>query len=263
MPDTLRESLSLQLDEFFLLLAAHRKPKEMPSFLGVNPAGRNRTERAKLTAVASEALAERGLGTIAEPDPDLLDAVHLMATAPVRIEFGVIGADETLWSVAAVDGPYAAVATRTPAAIHVWNPDRADVLSSLIDTAPDVPAGQGAVANIPAADFDRARDARAADDSWAVRDAIRDAGVHDTEQPTIERAIEDGPGGILIATDRDDAAEDGYQWRAAPAQLSWVDTSSGRYAIRNDGEWVTVTPADNTKLYALAVDIVAQVDPED
>jgi len=250
------ERLSIRVDEFFLLWYAHHKLGDLPSFLGVNPVGRSRTERAECTAAASATLSERDLGTIENPAADLRKMMEFMAETPVRIEFGRTGPEAAEWAVAAVRDARAVVATRTDTDVRLWTGKAPGFVRELIeDLAPKEP-GTGASANASAVDFQRASKAAAARGPSAFRDALDNAGVHQRDIPTLARAVEDSSGGGMLAAVRRDDTD---TWRHAPLRLSWRDTAIGRYAIREDDAWVTVTPADTARLISMADDVLEQV----
>lgn len=254
------DRLSLSLDEFFLLWFAHHTLRDLPSFLGVNPVGGSRTERAEHTAAASTTLAERDLGTIENPAADLREILELLAEAPVRVEFGRTGREEATWTVAAIRDARAAVATRTGMEIRLGTGKAPGMVTDLIEDLPPTEPGPGASANASAADFQRACEVAAAKGPGAFRDALDNAGVHAIDIPTLARAVEDcSGGGMLAAVRRDDTDT----WRHAPVQISWRDTEAGRYAIRQDAAWVTVTPADTARLSSMAGDVLEQAEPLD
>ncbi|MCT2584999.1 ESX secretion-associated protein EspG [Actinophytocola gossypii] len=253
MPTEIR---SLRVAEFFLLWYAHHKLSDLPSFLGVNPVGDSRTERAEHTAAASATLAERDLGTIENPAADLREMVGLLAETPARIEFGRTRPEAAAWTVAAVRDGRAVVATRTDLEIRLWTAKAPKFVTDLIEDLPPREPGTGASANAPVVDFQRAYDAAAARGPGAFRDALDRAGVHQRDIPTLARAVEDSTdGGMLAAVRRDDTGT----WRHAPVRISWRDTAAGRYAIRQDNAWVTVTPADTARLTSMAGHVLEQV----
>jgi hypothetical protein len=250
------EQTSLHVDEFFLLWFAHHKLKDLPSFLGVNPVGRSRTERAERTAAASATLAERDLGTIEDPAADLREILALLAEAPVRIEFGRTGPEAAEWTVAAVRDGYAAAATRADMEVRLWAGNAQGMVTNLIEHLPPKEPGPGASANASAVDFQHACEAAADEGPWAFREALDEVGVHKMDIPTLARAVEDSHGGGMLAV----AQRDDDTWRHAPVRISWRDTAAGRYAIRQDDAWVTVMPADTARLSSMADNVLEQVE---
>lgn len=251
------EEISLHVDEFFLLWFAHHKLKDLPSFLGVNPVGRSRAKRAEHTAAASATLAKRNLGTIENPAADLRVIVELLANAPIRIEFGRTGPEAAVWTLAAIRDAWAAVATRTDMEIRLRTCRAPGMVTNLIENLPPRQPGTGTSANAPAVYFQHACEAAAARGPWAFREALDDAGVHQRDIPTLTRAVEDSSGGgMLAAIQRDDTDT----WRHAPVQISWRDTATGRYAIRQDDAWVTVTPTDTARLSSMAGHVLEHVE---
>jgi ESX secretion-associated protein EspG len=219
----------------------------------VNPVGLSRTARAERTAAASAALAERDLGTIENPAADLRAAVDLLAEAPARVEVGRTDADTALWTVAGIRHAHMSVATRTDMEIHLRT---GGSVTSLVEDLPPREPGRGASVSVAAADFQRARDAAAAKGSWAFQEVLDDAGVHPTDAATLALAVEDSSsGGMVAAVRRDDTDA----WQHAPLRFSWRDTTSGRYAIQQDGAWVTVTPADSARVASMADRVLGQL----
>lgn len=250
------EQISLRPDEFFLLWYAHHRLRDLPSFLGVNPVGRSRAERAEHTAAASATLAERDLGTIENPAADLRQIVGLLADAPVRIEFGRTVPETATWTVAGVRGARTAVATRTEREVRLWTSQTPGMVTDLIKNLPSTEPGTGSSANAPAVDFHRACEAAAARGTSAFRDTLDDAGVHMRDIPMLVHAVEESSGGGMLAVTRRDDTD---AWIHAPSQISWRDTAAGRYAIQQDRAWVTVTPADTARLSSMADRVLEQV----
>lgn len=249
------EEYALHVGEFFLLWMAHHEPGELPTLLEIEPVGRSRKARQEFAAAASEALTERGLGTIETPVDGLRDLLHTLAHAEVRFEFTLRTADTTTSVAGAVQGAAAVLATRSGTALHLRRQDVTSLVSTMTGLLPPQPGGDGPSANVTMADFTRACDAGAKDGTWGFTTALRQSGVHPTSIPTIMRAVGDRHGGGTLSVMRRAGAG---RWRRAPLRLTWVDTASGRYSLRQDTEWVTVTPATSARMATLVEDVFNQ-----
>ncbi len=250
------EEFALHVGEFFLLWMAHHEPGEMPTLLEIEPVGRTRTARQEYTAAASEALTARGLGTVDEPVDGLRDLLHTLAHADIRFEFTLRTADVTTTVAGSVRGAAAVMAMRTNTALHLRRQAVSDLVDTISGLLPREPAGDGPSANVTMDDFTRACDAGADKGTWGFTDVLRQSGVHPSTVPTITRAVGDRHGGGTLSVMRRAGAG---RWQRAPLRLTWVDTASGRYSLRQDAEWITITPATSARMATLVGDVFAQV----
>ncbi|MGB3442666.1 MAG: ESX secretion-associated protein EspG [Actinophytocola sp.] len=250
------EEFALHVGEFFLLWMAHHEPGEMPTLLEIEPVGRSRTARREYAAAASEALTERGLGTIDEPVDDVRDLLHTLAHAEIRFEFTTRTADVTTSIAGAVHGARAVMAMRSDTALQLRRQEVAGLVETMAGLLPQERAGEGPSANVTMDDFTRACDAGADKGTWGFGDVLRRSGVHPSTIPTIMNAVGDRHGGGTLSVMRRVGAG---RWQRAPLRLTWVDTASGRYSLRQDAEWATITPATSARMATLVADVFNQV----
>lgn len=250
------EEFALHVGEFFLLWMAHHEPGEMPTLLEIEPVGRSRTARREYEAAASEALTERGLGTVDKPVDDLRDLLHTLARAEIRFELTMRTSDATTSVAGSVNGAEAVMAMRSNTALHLRRRDAAGLAETVTGLLPQQRAGDGPSANVTMADFTRACDAGADGGTWGFTNALRQSGVHPSTIPTITRAVGDRHGGGTLSVMRRAGAG---QWQRSPLRLTWVDTASGRYSLRQDAQWVTITPATGARMATLVGDVFGQV----
>lgn len=250
------EEFALHVGEFFLLWMAHHEPGEMPTLLEIEPVGRSRTARQEYAAAASEALTGRGLGTVEEPADGLRALLYTLAHAEIRFELTLRTADTTTSVAGSVQGAEAVTATRSDTALRLRGQNVAGLVETMTGLLPHQPAGAGPSANVTIEDFTRACDAGAKDGTWGFSTALRQSGVHPTSIPTIMRAAGDRHGGGTLSVMRRAGAG---RWQRSPLRLTWVDTASGRYSLRQDAQWVTITPATGARMATLVADVVGQV----
>jgi hypothetical protein len=249
------EEFALHVGEFFLLWMAHHEPGEMPTLLEIEPVGRSRKARQEYAAAASEALTGRGLGTVETPVDGLRDLLHTLARAEIRFEFTLRTADTATSVAGAVQGADAVMAMRSDTALHLRRERTASLVETMTGLLPPQPAGDGPSANVTMGDFTRACDAGAKEGTWGFTTALRQSGVYPSSIPTIMRAVGDRHGGGTLSVMRRAGAG---RWRRAPLRLTWVDTTSGRYSLRQDAEWVTITPATDARMATLVGEVFSQ-----
>lgn len=256
MTDGETDWISLTSDEFFLLWFAHHKVHHFPYFLGVGPVGRSRKDRAARSASASETLALRGLGTIEDPVAEAKTTIDVLATAPIRVELSYTGGAAPTLSVNAVQGTQAAmVVARGGSEVRLRTGDTARLQAALIDSVPPMEAGAEPAANVRTADFEKATEAAGAGGPRMPRDLLEDAGVRASEIPTIMSALQESNGRGTLAVKRREGTTD---WRYAPSEVSWVDTVTGRYALRRAGEWTTIMPTGHARLRSMFSELLTE-----
>ncbi|WP_165777508.1 ESX secretion-associated protein EspG [Amycolatopsis antarctica] len=248
-PDT--GAVHLHLGEFFLLWTA-LDLGELPVVLEVPHAGRTDSARAELIAEADGTLAARGLGTVADPARDLAGLLRTLDTSEVTVEL-----EHAPLRRFAVAGPLgAAVATVEGTVVHLA-PVRATALTDTVLAAlPDTGAGPGGPANVHAEDYERAVEALEHEGVDGFTDALHRAGVRAAEVNTLVRAVCHRTGGGSIAAS---VRTRGGRRARTPAPVHWADTPEGRYALRRNGGWLTVTPADPARLRTMAAEMVADL----
>jgi hypothetical protein len=75
---------------------------------------------------------------------------------------------------------------------------------------------------------------------------LHDAGVRPAEASTLAQALTSRSGGGQL----------GVSGRSRGV-VNWLDTDDGRYALRRNGEWITITAADTSRLTSMAEEMLA------
>jgi hypothetical protein len=239
--------IQLNTVELFLLWSANGFG-EPPPVLGIPHVGRTRARRAELVEEFGSALASRELGTVTAPARDLLGLLRILASPSVSLDVRVYGDGTPLFGFAGAAGRGAAAVARVDDEVRI-GPVRPGALAGpLLGSLAPMPAGPDRPANVSAADFAAACVEGERDGAAGFQRALVHAGVRGPEAATVSRVLTSRQGGgQLGATGRDRRA------------LNWVDTPDGRYALRHNGNWVTITPVDKSRLAAMAEEMLDEV----
>jgi hypothetical protein len=233
--------------EFFLIWTAMGLG-EPPVPLEVSHVGRTQRARADLVEEASRALAARDLGTVHEPARDVALVLRGLARGGSTLDLRVLGQGSPLLGYATAGDGGAAVAARVDGEIRMGSVRPAAVAAALLDSLPALPAGSGRPANIAVADYDAACvEAEREGVNGFVR-ALHAAGVHQPEASMLAHALTTRTGGGQL----------GVTGRSR-ALVTWLDAEDGRYALRQHGAWLTVTPTDLPRLASMAEEMLADV----
>lgn len=241
----------IQLDavEFYLLWSA-LDLGETPEVLDVLHVGRIPARRAELVAHASEALAARDLGTVGRPARDLAAMLRSLGNGTVSLDMRVYGSGAPLFAHAATGGSGAAIAARVGDEVRLGAVRATALASALLGSLSPLPAAPARPANVSIADYAAACEEGATEGVSGFVRALHAAGVRAAEASTLAQALTSREGGgQLGATGR----------VRTPSVINWLDTSDGRYALRRNGEWLTITPADPPRLTAMAEEMLADV----
>lgn len=240
----------------FALLWGELGLGDQPTWLGIPHFGRTRAVREQWRASASGSLSGRGLGTVDHPSADLAQLLRAIGTAEQMLELQVDTETTALRGLGA-SGPHGTAAVaRVDTTIRVGPVHQEDLVRTMLEVPPDLGPGTGMSANLPVADFDAACAAGAVDGPSGFVDALSRTGVRREECQMLARALTTRvAGGRLGAR----VADGNGRWHRAEAVVVWLDAEDGRYALRNDGEWISVTPADHTRLLTMAEEMFATV----
>ncbi len=241
----------IQLDavEFYLLWSALHLG-ETPEVLDVLHVGRIPARRAELVEQASAALAGRDLGTVDRPARDLAAMLRSLGTGAVSLDMRVYGSGAPLFAYAAAGPSGAAVAARVGDEVRLGAVRATALASSLLGSLSPLPAAPARPANVSLADYAAACEDGAVDGVSGFVRALHAAGVRAAEASTLAQALTGrNGGGQLGATGR----------ARTPSVINWLDTPDGRYALRRNGDWLTITPADPPRLTAMAEEMLADV----
>ena len=237
------EWIRLGAGEMFLLWWA-ADLGEPPPVLGLPRPGSTPARRAEYAAQASELLQARGLGTVHEPVPVLRSALRRVATAGTKLDLHVYGTG-TACALGALGDRAATVVVRTGDEIRLRAVTPGRLLESLLEVPPPLPAAPGLPANVSVADYADACGRGEVAGTPGFVQVLRAAGLREPDTTTLVRAITTREGGGRLGSSRH---------RKTP--VTWVDTPAGRYAMRERGGWVTVTPADGARLTMIAKDLL-------
>jgi ESX secretion-associated protein EspG len=239
----------IQLDtiELFLLWSGMGLG-DLPPVLGVPHVGRTRRRRAELISSASAALGARGLGSVESPARDLAGMLRVLAEREVSLDVRVYGDGEPLFGYAGSRGRTAAALARVGDEVRVGPVTPGTLIGPLLGSLAPLPPGPDRPANVSAADLETAFAEAERDGTAGFQRALSHAGVRASEAATVSRVLSSRQAhGQLGVTGRD------RRW------LNWVDTPEGRYALRQNGSWVTLTPVDLPRLSAMAEEMLDEV----
>lgn len=237
--------LQVSSAEFFLLWTALGLG-EPPLALHVTHLGRTAAARAVLAEAASRALTARDLGTVTDPARDLALVLRRLAAGAVALDLRVTGQGSPLVGHATAGPRGAAVAARVDGEVRLGATHSATVL---LDSLAPAPAGPGRPANVAVTDYEHACAEGARDGVTAFARVLHEAGIRQAEVDLLAHVVtaRRGGGQLGVTADRNRAV------------LSWVDTADGRYALRRHGAWLTVTPADQPRLAAMAEEMLSAI----
>lgn len=221
---------------------------EPPDVLEVAHVGRTPARRAELSDEASRSLADRDLGTVGRPARDLAGFLRTLAAAEVSLDVRVHGDGMPLFGFAGSAGRNGAAVARVGDEVRIGPVTPGRLAGPLLGSLTPLPAGTERPANVRAADFAAACAEGERDGTPAFTAVLRHAGVRPADINAVSRVLTAGGGGGQL----------GASGRGRRT-VSWVDTPDGRYALRPNGTWVTITPVDLPRLSAMAEEMLDEV----
>jgi hypothetical protein len=219
---------------------------ETPEVLDLLHVGRTPARRAELVEEASRDLAGRDLGTVTAPARDLGAMLRSLGGATVSLDMRVYGTGAPLFAFAGAGPAGAAVAARVGDEVRLGNVRATALAPSLLGSLTVLPAATARPANVRIADYTAACAEGAADGAAAFTRVLHAAGVRPAEASTLAQALTSRSGGGQL----------GVNGRARGV-VNWLDTDDGRYALRRNGEWITITPADTPRLTSMVEELLA------
>jgi hypothetical protein len=241
-------STSLSHQEFDLLwehlgFAERPYPLDVPSF------GHTVDERAALREQVRESLRHKGLHDGAEVAPALEEKLAVLGRHTFSVD-GQLSVGEHLKVLAASDGRRGVLAAQNDDEVRVASVRDARLVPAVVALLPDEKPGPGGVARLPKTVFDQAIDSFAANGYAGLERALTSGGVTGRDLRAVITLVESGRhgGGQLAANSVDRLGR-----RTRTPVLNWFDTDAGRYLVygetdRDRVEWLTVAPADTTRL---------------
>lgn len=228
--------------------------------LRVPSVGATMEERAELTGEVYRKLAARGLASGDRLDGELEGLLRLLAGGEFSVD--VVGAaDGPLRALAAVNARAGVLAVLTDE--QVWlRGFRPRALASV------------AVGVLAPADPGRGRGFTVRKESLAkVVDSDDDFGDDPFGGDLDDRTAllrtgmpaEDVDALLELATNRRAGGQIGVSGRGRRAStlVTWFDTHQGRYLMVNDGEWLSIMPADHSRLEQRVTNVLSTLDFED
>lgn len=228
---------------------------DTPEWLGIPHFGRTPAIRAEWTATAAEALTIRGLGTVERPASDLAWLLRAVGQATHVLELQVDTASTALRGLGATGPQGTAAVARVDTQVRVGPADRTDLVRTMLEVPPALGPGTGMSANLPVTEFEQACAAGVLEGPSGFVDVLQRHGVRREESLTLAHALTTRVAGGRLGA----RGADGGGWYRAPATVAWLDTESGRYALRSDGEWISLAPADPVRLLTMAEEMFAAV----
>jgi hypothetical protein len=223
---------------------------ETPEVLDLLHVGRTPARRAELVEEASDTLAARDLGTVTAPARDLAGMVRALGTCTSSLDMRVYGTGSPLFAFAGAGPSGAAVAARVGDEVRMGSVRATALAPSLLGSLSPLPAAPGRPVNVNAADYEAACEEGEFDGASGFIGTLRRAGLRVADVSALAQALTSRTGGgQLGATGR----------MRTYSVVNWLDTPDGRYALRRNGDWITVTPADPSRLTSMAEEMLADV----
>jgi hypothetical protein len=223
---------------------------ETPDVLDLSHVGRTPARRAELVEETSEELAARDLGTVTAPARDLAGMLRALGTCTSSLDMRVYGSGAPMFAFAGAGPSGAAVAARVGDEVRLGMVRPTALASSLLGSLAPLPAALGQPVNVSAADYEEACVEGEYDGVSGFTRVLHAAGVRQSDVSVLAHALTSRTGGgQLGATGR----------VRTYGVVSWLDTPDGRYALRRNGEWITITPADPPRLTSMAEEMLAGV----
>ncbi|GAA2692141.1 MULTISPECIES: ESX secretion-associated protein EspG [Actinosynnema] len=206
----------------------------LPYPFDLAPQGATLDERARLVSAVLADLERTGLVRRGRPEPELEDALRLVAAPRWRVV--LMGAPDLakgglLRAAASVNGGFAVLLTQTEDALRLdLLRDRSPVAAA-VSALPDRRPGPGRPVTVPAAALDAP-----ARPTGGLQRVGAGNGSEDVRQL---QAMLAGP---FLGTGHVTVEAEG-----APPPVTWIDTPAGRY-LATGTDWMSVAPGDNRAL---------------
>lgn len=240
----------------------------LPYPLTVPSLGATMEERAQIAVDVRQALRDRGLlrasGSPGQPasrsdvDAELLELLEVLA-AP-RITVDAVGyTDGPISALAAADRQVAVLASMTPDGLLLAGIRPTALATSIVEVLPPGQAGSRQALSFPlraltqavASEDEESDDPFGDEDSEAA--SLTKAGVSADDAATILALANDwsrgGQFGVSIGT--------GHHARRGDTLLTWFDSADGRYLVVNDGEWLSLAPANSQRIAARIEEMIS------
>ncbi len=231
---------------------------EMPYPIDVASAGETMDERAVLREQVRESLRAKGLHDGEALSPRL----ERLLTSLVRGAFtvdGQLSVGEYVRVLAAEHGADGVLAAQTDDEVRVVPVREGKAVPAVLALVPDEKPGPGGAARLPREVFDEAIDSYQRSGYAGLERALTTGGVSGRDLRTVVTLVESARhGGGQLAANTVDAVGR----RSRTPVVNWFDTAAGRYlahveVARDRVEWLTVAPADTTRIGQRLTDLIA------
>jgi hypothetical protein len=213
----------------------------IPYPLDVIQHGETLDERARIKAAVHADLERKGLARRGRPEPDLEDALNLLARPELRVIamcLPDVSQERLIRATVVARGGYAILVTQEEATITLKLLQANEIATSLANVMPPTRPGPGKPVTVPAQAFEAQ-----SQQQEGFRQAVR---TTDTDDVRIAKQMLTGPaignGHFLVQL------RQGHTKRDFPP-VTWIDTNQGRYSnVETRAGWFTIGPADNMGL---------------
>lgn len=225
----------------FEILWEHQRAGNIPYPFDIDQHGDTLDERARIKTAVHQDLERTGLARRGRPEPDLEDALNLLARPELRVIalcIPDINQQKLVRASVVARGGYAVLVTQEDTTITLNLVPPNEIATSLANVMPPGRPGPGKPVTVPAQAFENQPQQQ-----QGFRQAVR---TTETDDVRIAKQMLTGPatgnGHFLIQTGH------GRTKRDFPP-VTWIDTHQGRYStIETRTGWFTISPADNTAL---------------
>ncbi|KJK47471.1 hypothetical protein UK23_20100 [Lentzea aerocolonigenes] len=235
----MRQIAQLSLPAFEVLWEDLRAGS-VPYPFDVSQHGETLDERARIKAAVHADLERRNLARRGRPEPDLEDALNLLARPELRVIalcMPDLNQQKVVRASVVARGGYAVLFTQedTTFTLNLVQPN--EIAASLANAMPPGRPGPGKLVTVPAQAFE------APQRQEGFRQAVRST---DNDDVRIAKQMLTGPaignGHFIVQIGQ------GRTKRDFPP-VTWIDTNQGRYSnVETRSGWFTISPADNMGL---------------
>ncbi|GAB2819047.1 ESX secretion-associated protein EspG [Lentzea nigeriaca] len=235
----MRQIAQLSLPAFEVLWEDLRAGS-IPYPFDVSHHGETLDERARIKAAVHADLERRGLARHGRPEPDLEDALNLLARPELRVIalcMPDMNQEKLVRASVVARGGYAVLVTQDDAGITLNLVQPNEIATSLANAMPPGRPGPGKLVTVPGEAFEQQQPQQ------GFRQSVR---TTENEDVRIAKQMLTGPaignGHFLVQL------QQGRSKKDFPP-VTWIDTSQGRYAnVQIRSGWFTISPADNMGL---------------
>ncbi len=213
----------------------------IPYPFDVSQHGETLDERARIKAAVHADLERRNLARRGRPEPDLEDALNLLARPELRVIALCVpdmNQEKVVRASVVARGGYAVLVTQEDASITLNLVQPNEIATSLANAMPPGRPGPGKLVTVPGEAFENQPQQQ-----QGFRQAVR---TTENDDVRLAKQMLTGPaignGHFVVKM------EQGRTKRDFPP-VTWIDTRQGRYSnVQTRNGWFTISPADNMGL---------------